>query len=132
MIRPDPQVMVRVDDRQLRLEDRLALGPGQPRLVGRMDPAVLRRRQDASTGSCQAGLSVSASPCPGRAVSVMREAARRRSGVVAAGGRPKFIAGARKMRTAAPPSVGQVASAAESRAGRETSNCRPHTVHWKG
>ena len=53
-------------------------------------------------------------------------------GVVAAGGRPKFIAGARKMRTAAAPSVGQVASAAESRAGRETSNCRPHTVHWKG
>ena len=32
----------------------------------------------------------------------------------------------------APPSVGQVASAAESRAGRETSNSSPHTVHWKG
>ena len=44
MIRPVPQVMVRVDDRQVRLEDRLARGPGQPRLVGWMDPAVLGRR----------------------------------------------------------------------------------------
>jgi hypothetical protein len=43
MIRPDPQMMVRVDDRQVRLEDRLGRRLGQPRLVGGVDPAVLGR-----------------------------------------------------------------------------------------
>ena len=62
VIRPDPQVMVRVDDRQLGLEDRLGLRPRQPRLVGRADAAVLRRarmRRLAHVSGC-------GGPCPGR------------------------------------------------------------------
>ena len=43
LIRPFPQVMVRVDDRQLGLEDRLGRRLGQPRLVRRADPAVTGR-----------------------------------------------------------------------------------------
>jgi hypothetical protein len=41
----------------------------------------------------------------------------------------KFIWGTVKMRTAAAPSVGQVASAADSLIGRETTNSSPHAVH---
>ena len=43
VVRPLPQVMVGVDDRQLRLENRLGLGAGQPGVVGRPDPPELRR-----------------------------------------------------------------------------------------
>ena len=47
-------------------------------------------------------------------------------------GRLKFIAGTVKMRTAEAPSVGHEASAADSRAGRDTSNSRPQTVQRNG
>jgi len=47
-------------------------------------------------------------------------------------GRLKFIDGTVKMRTAEAPSVGHEASAADSRAGRDTSNSRPQTVQRNG
>src|SRR6185503_3731365 len=48
-----PQVMVGVDDGELRIEYRLGRGLGQPGLVGRMDPAELRgSRRDAHKAEC--------------------------------------------------------------------------------
>src|SRR5437660_7915771 len=43
MARHVPQVMVRVDNGEVRLEDRLRRRLGEPRLVGPEDPAELRR-----------------------------------------------------------------------------------------
>jgi hypothetical protein len=48
------------------------------------------------------------------------------------GGRLKFIEGTVNTRTAAAPSAGHDASAAASRAGRDTSNSNPHTVQRNG
>src|SRR6185503_5987946 len=45
-----PQVMVGVDDRQVRLEDRLGRVAGQPRLVGRMDAPELGRARRGRGG----------------------------------------------------------------------------------
>ena len=49
MVRAFPEVMVRVDDGQLGLEDGLGRPRGQPRLVRRVDPSELA---SVASGSC--------------------------------------------------------------------------------
>ena len=99
VVGPLPQMMMRVDDRQLGLEDRLGRRLGEPRLVRGTDPSVARRRS-----AWPMSVRVMAGARPVR-VTVVREAARRGLGVVDAG-RLKFIDGTVKMRSAAAPSAG--------------------------
>ena len=80
MIRADPQVMVRVDDRQVRLEDRLGRGLGQPRLVGRADAAVLGRARMGRLAHVRLGSVRVVSRARAVRVPVVGEAAGRWSG----------------------------------------------------
>ena len=61
VVRPHPQMMMGVDDRQLGLEDRLGRLLGQPRVVRWIDPAEPGRVR------VLAHVSASGGPCPGRA-----------------------------------------------------------------